>query len=37
MHMRILGVALYNRPPCIDVPSIDDIAVTRGIVGRELE
>jgi hypothetical protein len=25
MHVRILGVERYNRPPSMDGPSIDDI------------
>lgn len=39
MHVRILGVELYNRPPSIDVPPIDDNtdfwhSLNRSRVGR---
>ncbi len=37
MHLRILGVELYNRPPSIDVPSIGDNREGLGVVGREVE
>jgi len=34
MHLRILGVELYNRPPSIDVPSIGDSVKGSALLGE---